>query len=1250
MLKKHIHIKSRLKPSIAAIILLLLSLGLKAQTLVGPTMTGTPAPGEYYNYSSITLGPASPGFHFTASAGNSLHIYTLPPDCQPLNNAVSTNQNYIITSIPRTPMQTFSTAGKTTCDIMQTVQYIDGLGRPLQTVQVKASPTGRDIVQPIAYDQFGRESTKYLSYTATGGDGSYRVSAITEQASFYTNPIGSTWNAPGVVTIPAVGGVVPSFAQTIFEPSPLNRIAEQGTSGADWQPVSGNNTGHTAKVTYTTNDVFPVTDTANSHYAALYSATINSDQSRTLTRGSGVAGYYKAGRLYVTVTQDENWESGRGGTTEEYKDKDGHVVLKRTFNYTGGVLQFLSIYYVYDDLGNLAFVIPPLCGADTAIPNTVDQNNLCYQYQYDQRSRLVQKKLPGKDWEYMIYNSLDQVIATQDGNQRLNKQWAFTKYDVIGRALWAGLWNNGGTAINRPVLQSTIDNLTTPLWEGTATSGPPTNTAWPTTGLSGTLSVNYYDSYASGDLKYDYRSSSSTMTKGLLTTTKTWVFGSAAVLYKVFYYDDFGRASRTYAQHYLAGTTAVNNGSNYDTYDYSYNFNNQVTDIGRLHYTTANLTAATVAIGTAYIYDHMGRKTQTLSAIHDGGTVSPTPTILSQNDYNEIGQLKTKHLHSTNSGASFMQDIAYTYNERGWLRKSSSGLFEEQLQYNTGTNKQYNGNIAYQSYGTGASPDAKTFTYTYDQLNRLLTANSSDNYNENNISYDLNGNIQTLDRYQGSATVKIDQLSYNYTSGTNKTNQLQTIMDGSGSSTGIKTGGPYTYGYDPNGNVTTDPSRSTGTLTYTYNLLNLPQTITGGKTISYIYATDGEKLRRISTGTGNTDYISGIQYEGTTTQAISFIQTDEGRVIPNGANVYNYEYSLTDHLGNTRVTFDTYNQSSARLIQQDDYYAFGMDIPRGTRLSPTNNYLYNKKELQEELGLYDYGNRFYDPIVARWGHIDRKSELYYATSPYVYALNQPTNAVDPDGNLVIFINGNHFGASKQAYWTAKNYYSVAVPIGAEPPSGYHPYGGHAGLVLYGKDRGFDQEVMNHLHDQNAKYYDGSGGGWHPFVDLWSKYAGAAGRWDEGNANGYAEAAQIIANLARDKNSNAITETIKIITHSMGGAYGNGFLAGLQRYIQQLPIPIQMQIKITLVADFDPFQADGFHANSDVKTQQLKHQNGWNILGMGWLANYDEEGAEQVQVGKNDSSDHSIFSFFDDIGKLSEGKYTWDKREEKWVKQ
>ena len=88
-------------------------------------------------------------------------------------------------------------------------------------------------------------------------------------------------------------------------------------------------------------------------------------------------------------------------------------------------------------------------------------------------------------------------------------------------------------------------------------------------------------------------------------------------------------------------------------------------------------------------------------------------------------------------------------------------------------------------------------------------------------------------------------------------------------------------------------------------------------------------------------------------------------------------------------------------------------------LKKAYKYKYNGKELQET-GMYDYGARFYMPDIGRWGVIDNKAELYFGTTSYAYALNQPTNAIDPDGNLVIFINGLDGGES--SYW--KEYKSV----------------------------------------------------------------------------------------------------------------------------------------------------------------------------------------------------------------------------------
>ncbi|WP_367389377.1 RHS repeat-associated core domain-containing protein [Lewinella sp. LCG006] len=48
-----------------------------------------------------------------------------------------------------------------------------------------------------------------------------------------------------------------------------------------------------------------------------------------------------------------------------------------------------------------------------------------------------------------------------------------------------------------------------------------------------------------------------------------------------------------------------------------------------------------------------------------------------------------------------------------------------------------------------------------------------------------------------------------------------------------------------------------------------------------------------------------------------------------------------------------------------------------------NRYRYNGKELDEATGLYDYGARYYDPAIGRWGQVDPLAEVLPEWSPYM---------------------------------------------------------------------------------------------------------------------------------------------------------------------------------------------------------------------------------------------------------------------------
>lgn len=116
-------------------------------------------------------------------------------------------------------------------------------------------------------------------------------------------------------------------------------------------------------------------------------------------------------------------------------------------------------------------------------------------------------------------------------------------------------------------------------------------------------------------------------------------------------------------------------------------------------------------------------------------------------------------------------------------------------------------------------------------------------------------------------------------------------------------------------------------------------------------------------------------------------------VTKNNGGTYTYHYNLTDNLGNVRYTFDIYG-GVVRKLQEDNYYPFGL---RNVASAGNNRYLYNGKELQDELGQYDYGARFYDPVIGRWITIDPLAEHSQSLTSYHYCSNNPMNRIDPNG-------------------------------------------------------------------------------------------------------------------------------------------------------------------------------------------------------------------------------------------------------------
>lgn len=887
-------------------------------------------------------------------------------------------QNYIL----RTSYLS-ETGGTGTADRMQDVQYFDGLGRLAQTVQGKASPSYRDIVTHQTYDNFGREDRSYLPYAAVvSSNGRYRPGAVSEQATFYNNG-----TANSVVPIPAVSGTTPSFARPVYEASPLNRVLEQGFSGAAWQPSASrtNVAGRTVVTEYTANNAVAFGTLATTRRAARYSVGYDQYGDPTLV----INAPYSAKELYVTVTKDENWAGGSGtfasrlNTAEEYTDKQGRVVLKRTFNVntvgTTSTNEMLSTYYVYDDFGNLCYVLPPALMPDREVAITpTELAKYAYQYRYDMRQRLSQKKMPGSNyWQKMIYNAMDQVVIHQDGNKAADGAIynIFYKYDALGRLVMKGTQKNGDLAWWDA--QHAANGQAYPNhWEAPSTASgnvegytnrsmPVLPTATPT--LYEVMEVNYYDRYTGiPSLPNNESANYSAQVQGLLTAKKTKVIGANNVyLWTVYYYDALGRIAKEWSQHYKGGTVSGNT----NTVEYSYNFVGQPTQMLQ-KLVTANALALTVI--TKYSYDHRGRLIDTKKQVKNAADATGPEVLVARNEYNEIGQLKKKNLHAKSDG-SYAETITHSYNTRGWGTILSAQLFSEKVFYDDSFYPQFNGNIGAQDWWRNGTYTGN-YTYGYDNLNRV-TSGTMPSGRKELLEYDMMGNIKGLTRDAGAKWV------YAYDG-----NKLSTIKFGTTT---------YTYTHDPaSGNMTRD-GRNANTITYNY--LNLPQTVAGTRAVTYTYSGSGEKLRAVNAGIAR-DYVKGTEW---TAQGLDLVQMEEGRITKNGT-AFNYEYILKDHLGNARAGFRVNSSGTVEANLLRDYYPFGMEHADATSVtpSPKNNYLYNGKELQEGLGQYDYGARFYDPVIGRWGTVDPLAESYHSYSPYNYALNDPIGKLDPNGMWV----------------------------------------------------------------------------------------------------------------------------------------------------------------------------------------------------------------------------------------------------------
>jgi hypothetical protein len=226
--------------------------------------------------------------------------------------------------------------------VNKSTSFLDGLARPIQTVVKQGSTAKQDVVYPVTYDNTGRLNRKYLPFTFEQTGRFKTQDDIIDNVTFKYKGVAQTFysNADNVANDDV------AFAETRFEPSPLNRIAKQGAPGTLWQmadtnPLSLND--NTIKKRYELN---LSTDNLIMFSYDFVSGLIVVDPLK----------YYPANTLYTNTTYDE-----KNNIVIEYIDKEGHTICKKVQykTETDGTKTYTETYYIYDDFGNLTVVVPP---------------------------------------------------------------------------------------------------------------------------------------------------------------------------------------------------------------------------------------------------------------------------------------------------------------------------------------------------------------------------------------------------------------------------------------------------------------------------------------------------------------------------------------------------------------------------------------------------------------------------------------------------------------------------------------------------------------------------------------------------------------------------------------------------------------------------------------------------------------------------------------------------------------------------
>ena len=469
-----------------------------------------------------------------------------------------------------------------------------------------------------------------------------------------------------------------------------------------------------------------------------------------------------------------------------------------------------------------------------------------------------------------------------------------------------------------------------------------------------------------------------------------------------------------------------------------------------------------------YTYGNMGEVVKTVKTIVIDDQIDKVHTYTSEFEYDSWNRIQSMIYPDG-------EEVDYAYYANGELKAITGEKDGITYPYLVETGYNANGQTAFRKLGNGSEQ-----RYFYDNKDRLQTSTlhiGSERISVNTYNYDKVDNITSIHDngiyFQNYTYDELNRLisangydfgaigetpnSYSMTMEYNKMSS-PVVFNQSISSEGTTTFKNNTYHY--NSDIQSNAPVQIGDMHYTYDAAGNPTSILDASGMgrdmiwdaenrlkeiidtkeglfhSYAYDHTGERILK-RYGAAQNGYVNGKDigtlydfgesysayasayfvennnrytkhyYAGATRLVSKLGESyyDNNELVSSGKEEKEQYFYFQDHLGSSTYITDL----NGEIAQYSAYTPYGEMFREYRNVTP---YRFNGKELDTETGLYYYGARYYNPATALWLGVDPLASKYPGVSPYVYCVGNPVKYVDPDGrDVTISVSSKAIGTT-----------------------------------------------------------------------------------------------------------------------------------------------------------------------------------------------------------------------------------------------